>query len=198
MVEGGRIDYAAHNNDIMGVIYDTLAFDEVVKTALDFYFEHPEQTLIITTADHETGGLTLDVDTDYIANFEFVYNVSASYGDGFALLYNEDISFSEYISQLGAMGIYDLTDTELSKLKKRFIEAREFEYEQDEIDTEASIAVNGIINARLGIIWTSDYHTSAKVALGVTGIFEERFAQAEDNTDIANILADILKVDIGP
>ena len=54
MVEGGRIDHACHPNDIAATIYDTLEFDEVVKVALSFYNQHPEETLIIVVGDHET------------------------------------------------------------------------------------------------------------------------------------------------
>ena len=59
MAEGGKIDWAAHSNDIAGTIFETLDLDEAVKVALEFYKKHPEETLIIITADHETGGLAL-------------------------------------------------------------------------------------------------------------------------------------------
>jgi alkaline phosphatase len=58
MVEGGRIDHAAHHYDIGSVIFDTLAFDEAVKIAYDFQKANPD-TLLIITADHETGGLVV-------------------------------------------------------------------------------------------------------------------------------------------
>ena len=59
MVEGGKIDWACHANDAVASIMDTLAFDDAVKVALDFYQRHPEETLVVVTGDHETGGLTL-------------------------------------------------------------------------------------------------------------------------------------------
>jgi alkaline phosphatase len=58
MIEGGRIDHAAHRNDAAGTIRDTLAFDEAVGVALDFRRKNPD-TLLIVTADHETGGIAL-------------------------------------------------------------------------------------------------------------------------------------------
>ncbi len=58
MIEGGRIDHAAHRNDAAGTIRDMLAFDEAVGVALDFQRKNPE-TLLIVTADHETGGMGL-------------------------------------------------------------------------------------------------------------------------------------------
>ncbi|MCX7942149.1 MAG: alkaline phosphatase [Dictyoglomaceae bacterium] len=59
MVEGGKIDWASHANDAGSVIHDILDFDKAVKVALEFYRKRPSDTLIIVTADHETGGLSL-------------------------------------------------------------------------------------------------------------------------------------------
>jgi alkaline phosphatase len=58
MIEGGRIDHAAHRNDAPGTIRDTLAFDDAVGVALEFARKHPD-TLLIVTADHETAGMAL-------------------------------------------------------------------------------------------------------------------------------------------
>jgi alkaline phosphatase len=58
MIEGGRIDHAAHRNDAAGTIRDTLAFDEAVGVVLDFQQKNPD-TLLIVTADHETGGMAI-------------------------------------------------------------------------------------------------------------------------------------------
>ncbi|MBS6398024.1 MAG: alkaline phosphatase [Clostridiales bacterium] len=74
MVEGGKIDWACHANDAASTIADTVALDNAVAEAVNFYNEHPEETLIIVTGDHETGGLTIgyagtDYDT-FLANFE--------------------------------------------------------------------------------------------------------------------------------
>ena len=58
VIEGGRIDHAAHRNDAPGTIRDTLAFDEAVGVALEFARKNPD-TLLIVTADHETAGMAL-------------------------------------------------------------------------------------------------------------------------------------------
>ncbi|MGN1416607.1 MAG: alkaline phosphatase, partial [Oscillospiraceae bacterium] len=59
MVEGGKIDWACHANDAGSTIADTVALSSAVSKAVDFYNEHPDETLIIVTGDHETGGLTI-------------------------------------------------------------------------------------------------------------------------------------------
>lgn len=59
MCEGGKIDWTAHGNRTMPMVMDVLEFDEAVAKAYEFYKSNPEETLIVVTADHETGGLTL-------------------------------------------------------------------------------------------------------------------------------------------
>ena len=56
MVEGGQIDWAGHANDGANVIGDVIEFDEAVSVGLDYAALHPD-TLVIVTADHETGGM---------------------------------------------------------------------------------------------------------------------------------------------
>jgi alkaline phosphatase len=58
MVEGSQIDWAAHDNDDEGVLDEMLDFDGAVGVALDFA-EADGTTLVIMTADHETGGFAL-------------------------------------------------------------------------------------------------------------------------------------------
>ena len=59
MVEGSQIDWSGHGNDIDGIIQETIDFDEAVGVALQFASEN-KNTLVIVTADHETGGLALE------------------------------------------------------------------------------------------------------------------------------------------
>lgn len=58
MIEGSQIDGACHDNDTGSVIRQTLLFDQAVKTAIDFA-RKDKHTLVVVTADHETGGLTI-------------------------------------------------------------------------------------------------------------------------------------------
>ncbi len=91
MVEGGKIDWACHANDAGSTIHDVLALADAVQVAMDFAAEHPDETLILVTGDHETGGLSIGFagtnystylkninsqtisyakyDTDYVANY---------------------------------------------------------------------------------------------------------------------------------
>lgn len=80
MVEGGKIDWACHANDAAATITDTIALDEAVAKAVDFYNEHPDETLILVTGDHETGGLTIGfAGTDYDTFLTNISNQKISY-----------------------------------------------------------------------------------------------------------------------
>src|SRR5690625_1083036 len=57
MIEDDRMDTASHNNDLRRLAYQNASLDEAVATALAFAEENPD-TLVVVTADHETGGLT--------------------------------------------------------------------------------------------------------------------------------------------
>lgn len=80
MCEGGKIDWACHANDAAATITDTVAMDEAVGKAVEFYNEHPDETLILVTGDHETGGLTIGfAGTDYDTFLANISNQKISY-----------------------------------------------------------------------------------------------------------------------
>ena len=64
MIEGGQIDWTCHSNDGAAEVYETLDFAAAVQVAVEFYKKHPKETLIIVTADHETGGMALNIDKE--------------------------------------------------------------------------------------------------------------------------------------
>lgn len=94
MVEGGKIDWACHANDAASTISDTIALDEAVAEAVEFYNEHPDETLILVTGDHETGGLTIgyagtDYDT-FLTNFNNQKISYAKFDSDYVSKYKEE------------------------------------------------------------------------------------------------------------
>ena len=59
MIEGSKIDWAGHSRDGATNFREIKDLEESVKLAYDFYRKYPDETLIIVTADHETGGVVL-------------------------------------------------------------------------------------------------------------------------------------------
>ncbi len=64
--EGGNIDWGGHSNQTMATVYEIIGFDNAIKLAYEFYMKHPKETLIVVTADHETGGISLGAGPEYI------------------------------------------------------------------------------------------------------------------------------------
>jgi len=62
MAEGGKIDWAAHSNDAKSTIMEILDFADAIEIAYQFYLKLPDETLIIVTSDHDTGGASLGRD----------------------------------------------------------------------------------------------------------------------------------------
>lgn len=73
MVEGSQIDFACHANDSTWMMDEMLDFDYAIKVALDYAEEHGN-TLVVVTADHETGGLTLPDPQGKYTNVVFDYS----------------------------------------------------------------------------------------------------------------------------
>ena len=69
MVEGGKIDWACHSNDPATMVKEVIDMDNAVRVAYEFYKKHPKETLIVITADHETGGLALG-NSNYTLNLK--------------------------------------------------------------------------------------------------------------------------------
>ncbi|MBO5700047.1 MAG: alkaline phosphatase [Bacteroidales bacterium] len=93
MVEGGKIDWAAHSNDLQGTILETLDFDQAIQVAYKFYQQHQDETLIVVTADHETGGVTLGRGKGYVYDLSVVKEGNAGAAAGSDVSnYMQDIS----------------------------------------------------------------------------------------------------------
>lgn len=80
MVEGGKIDWACHANDAGSTMHDTQALSDAVDKAVEFYNQHPDETLILVTGDHETGGMTIGyAGTNYDTFLQNLANQKISY-----------------------------------------------------------------------------------------------------------------------
>ena len=77
MVEGGKIDWACHSNDAATMFKEVLSFENSVRIAYEFYQKHPDETLIVVTADHSTGGLSLGSGS-YDLNLQILKNQAMS------------------------------------------------------------------------------------------------------------------------
>ena len=214
MVEGGKIDWAGHANDAVANMSDTLALDEAVEVAVEFAKAHPDETLIIVTGDHETGGMTIGyAATGYNTAFDILRAQKCSY-----------IQFDEYVAEAKADGSFTFDDMmamvteyfglvapgesaenpalvmneyEYAKLQKAYADDQSGNvdgYEESLLYggySPISVTLTHIINNKAGIGWTSYAHTGLPVPVYALGEGAELFVGAYDNTEVAHKLMDL-------
>ncbi|THB81336.1 MAG: alkaline phosphatase [Desulfobacteraceae bacterium] len=199
MVEAGRIDHAAHANDPTGVIYDTIAFDQAIKEAYEFYKQHPEETLIIVVGDHETGGMGLGMDSmGYKLDLKSLMATrisvedTLSYGSG---QYKGDKE--GYLSLLSEeFGLANLSNAEAARLQKAMADADAGKTMGYYKVNPAALTAAHILSERANINWTTTIHTATMIPMSATGVSAQRFSGFKDNTEIAQTMAELLQFNL--
>ena len=218
MCEGGKIDWACHANDAASAIHDTQALADAVQVAVDFAEEHPEETLILVTGDHETGGMTIGfAGTDYDTYLDLLENQKISYAkfdSDYVAAYKENKTpFEDVLKDIEALFGLKTQGEEGDKLVLTAYEQEQLraayeksingtaasQYEQEEYVLYGtyeplSVTITHIINNKAGISFTSYSHTGLPVAVLAHGVNAEVFNGYYDNTEIYNKLADMLDV----
>lgn len=212
MVEGGKVDWAAHANDAATTIRDVLAFEAAIGEALRFYASHPDETLIVVTGDHETGGMSIGF-------------AGTEYQTFFAKLGRQALSFEEFDKQIKAyrqstaaadasladwlpvlverFGLDGLTDYERDRLQSA-LAATMVDPKKRNKDPYSyllygtyepfSVTVTHLLNQRAGIGWTTYAHTGVAVPVFAQGTGGSLFQGYYDNTDIAKKIMNVMGV----
>jgi alkaline phosphatase len=195
---------------------DTLEFDNAIKAAYDFYQAHPDETLIVVTGDHETGGLTLGfAGTRYDTYFDVLNPQNVSY-DAFSgkifKEYKESIEgnvdledvlplLKEYFGlEVAGAGNLVLKDYEIEALREAFVQS------MSGVKVNAGIAdyllygrydpftvqITHILNQKAGLGWATYSHTGIPVPTSAIGVGAEAFNGFYDNTDVAKKIMAIM------
>ena len=199
MVEGGNIDYGGHANDGGAIVKEVLNFNQALRHAYDFYLSHPDETLIVVTADHETGGMGLgnnnvgyDLHLEYIDHQRISKDLFADHCRAIRSsrrIYEwEDMA--DYLSEnLGFWGPVPVTDEQTEMLKAEFEKCFKGEIPADKKTLYNSFnsfteKVFGIMDGLTGLGWTTNGHSGGLVPVFAIGVGAEQFAPAADNTAI--------------
>lgn len=205
MVEGGKIDYAAHDNDAGTIIGEMEDFDNAIEVAYNFYLQHKNETMIIITADHETGGVSLGIaDNGYESDYGVLSKQKMSMSK-FATILKKQTKNEENVS------MKDYND-----LASRYFMGIDMEFSSDEQEmlNEAYAAINAksnrakddakskynginpmaytycqIMNRRASVGFSTTAHTCAKVPVYGVGTTTPIL----DNTEIFGVIKSFLE-----
>ena len=198
MIEGGKIDYAGHSDDAGTNIQEVLDFDAAVQLAYQFYLAHPDETLIVVTADHETGGMALGHGGKYVLNLQ-----SLQYQNCSSWELNQHIKdlYKRYGKRLKWPQIQMLLRDDLGLFDKVAVSAKQeaklkAAYKNlvrgkgktektlyNDISELGGLAIE--IYDKIGRVgWTSTGHTAANVPVFAIGVGAERFTGWYENTEI--------------
>lgn len=177
MVEGGKIDWACHSNDAATAFHEVADMDEAVKVAYEFYSQHPDETLIVVTADHETGGFVLGTGA-YKLNLQVLKNQKVS-ESGFTRIlnelrkkYNNNVSWEKVQQALKEnFGFWDkvkLNEKQEERLLAKYnntFKGKEAKLEKSEYAQDEPLAAEAkrIIDEIALVGWTSGGHSAGYV-----------------------------------
>lgn len=196
MVEGGKIDWACHSNELT-FVSELIDMDNAVKVAYEFYQQHPDETLIVISADHETGGIVLgrgsyNMYLDVISHQRMsigklgreLHNLHEKYGEKYDWQVVKDFLTENF-------GFWDkvkVTDEQTRRLEKAFKNIMEGKgkdtttlYQKDD---ELAQTVKTIINECARITWATTGHSAGYVPAFAIGVGAEKISGRLDNTQI--------------
>lgn len=201
MVEGGAIDWACHGNDAATVVREVMEFDAAIEVAYQFYLNHPDETLIVITADHETGGCALG-NSDYTLNLKALAHQHCSNDlltDGLKALqkeYGKRLKWEQVRQYLTEkLGLYDaieVSEQEDANLQKHYKQLMKQKSESvktlyKEIDG-LSNAARGLLNRKAKVGWTTHSHSASAVPVFSVGVGAEQFTGWHDNSEVSEMI----------
>ncbi|WP_140938184.1 alkaline phosphatase [Sphingobacterium lumbrici] len=202
MVEGGKIDWACHANDGGTAIHEVLDFNESVKLAFEFYKKHPEETLIIVTADHETGGLGIGSGGSSL-NTKALEGQKISQGELSTRIRelrknSPNASWEEVKNLLQQnLGLWS-TAKVAEREEKELFAAYEKSFVKHENETEKSLYANddkiaalsiSVLNKISSLKWSSGGHSAAYIPIYAIGAGADLFSHKMENIDIPKKVA---------
>lgn len=207
MVEGGQIDWACHGNDGATVFEEVKDMDQAIQVAYAFYKKHPKETLIVVTADHETGGIALGTGK-YALNLKALQYQKRSIDALSAQLSqlrkakNNKVTWDEVKTLLTAeMGFWKelpLNWEQEKKLRDEF--ERSFVGDNLRLDENMyakneplAARAKEVINELARISWAHGGHSAGYVPVYAIGAGAELFEGKMDNIDIPKRIAQAAK-----
>lgn len=201
MVEGGLIDHALHPNDGGTAVKEVLNFDESLRLAYEFYLRHKDETLIIVTADHNTGGMAAGVNggsyTLRMKNFDYQrISMQAMQLECQRMIKSGDNITWDFMKQYlqDKLGLYSAIPVN-EKYDRALQEAFHATFVDKNTQEKKTLYLSlnqfvartfQILDVITGIGWTTGSHTADLVPVCAIGVGSELFQGFQDNTEIPN------------
>ncbi|MBR6804953.1 MAG: alkaline phosphatase [Bacteroidaceae bacterium] len=204
MVEGGKIDYASHSDDGATALNEVIDFDNAIKVAYEFYKKYPNETLIVVTADHETGGLVLGYSGAYALNLKALKGQKVSADRMASILRRASRARMELrwerVQELlkenfGLWGEIEMTKEETHELRVYFEQAyatTDIAKRESKLSSMAHRAKQ-MVNQKALLSWAGPNHSASFVPLFAIGAGAENFHGVIDNTDIPKTIKKIAR-----
>lgn len=185
-IEGGKVDWAAHNNDAAGILYDQLAFDEAVGVALAFA-EGRDDTLVVLTSDHGNANPGLLAGSDANEKFDSLLNAKHS-NDWILLGLNESSTTSQIRERIEFANGHQITQAEAEALKASLNGEYKTLYRPMQNPPEV---LGAIMTNYTKVGFVGDNHTSDYTELAMIGPGMEDMPAFIKNTDLHTFLLQV-------
>ena len=202
-IEGGMIDWACHRNDIGCCINEVLDMDKAVKVAYEFYQQHPDETIIVISADHETGGMAMgvgpyEIHTDLLkyqrkSIVELKWILNEQYKKA-PKKFTWNAVEKQLKDLLGFGAGINLSDNQKERLQNRWKAIEKAIGENNKIEdriNDLGETCKHILSEVAMISWASGGHSNGYVPIYAVGPGTEIFQGRIDNIEIAPGIAKI-------
>lgn len=202
MVEGAMIDHACHSRDAGAMVSEIMDFSKSVDCALRFYEQHPDETLIVVTSDHETGYVMITYgETSLVGNQKCSMNELTDIflemsADGNIPGWPE---VKQVLSdKLGLWSKVPVTKDEekvFTQLYKESFLDLTSDMQKDLYNSNKKLAFEAVnlLGRKAGINLFGSSHSGSPVGLYVKGACADEFIVCKDNTDISKVIARVAR-----
>lgn len=183
MVEGASIDKQGHANDVTGVMSEMEGFEKAFANAIDYAKSHPD-TLVVATADHSTGGLSMGQGSAYEWNPDPIKNMKHS-----GKWMTDQIADGQDVKKTMQAGYgFDLSEKEMKAIQQEADALKKINKDDEAYDSQLQKlqdAIQAPINKKSNTGWTTNGHTGEDVNTYAFGPGADQFQGNIDNTDNA-------------
>ncbi len=182
LLEASQVDWAGHGRDIHSAMAEMHDLHVMLEWLAEYQQDHPD-TLIVMTADHSTGGLTLGANGDYRWEPQALHRIIQSVPSMVEFIKTSDLSAQQRLAYLQSALQFELTEEEIQAV---------FAMDMNAENRPLEAVVKAFIDRKTNTGWTTWGHTAVDVQVFAIGPGANQFAGHQDNTDIAKSIFKLL------